>query len=48
MQSVNLLLQKRTAKDERDLRSLKKRMNLYQSARDCLMDSFFSGLLAAA
>ncbi|XP_042401614.1 serine/threonine-protein kinase haspin homolog isoform X1 [Zingiber officinale] len=36
---------KRTAKDERDLRSFKKRLNEYGSATDSLSDSFFSGLL---
>ncbi|XP_072997312.1 serine/threonine-protein kinase haspin homolog [Typha latifolia] len=36
---------KRTAKDERELRSLKKRLSLYESAKDCLSDSFFSDLL---
>ncbi|KAJ3698142.1 hypothetical protein LUZ61_001847 [Rhynchospora tenuis] len=39
---------KRTSKDERELRSFKKRMSSYQSARDCLMDSFFTGLLVSA
>nr|CAD1833733.1 unnamed protein product [Ananas comosus var. bracteatus] len=36
---------KRTAKDERDLRSFKKRLSSYESAKDCLSDSFFSDLL---
>lgn len=35
-----------TAKDERELRSLKKRLSSYDSARDCLADSFFSDLLS--
>ncbi|KAJ4763088.1 Serine/threonine-protein kinase Haspin [Rhynchospora pubera] len=39
---------KRTTKDERELRSFKKRMSSYQSARDCLVDSFFTGLLLSA
>ncbi|XP_074576235.1 serine/threonine-protein kinase haspin homolog [Curcuma longa] len=36
---------KRTAKDERDLRSFKKRLNEYGSATESLSDSFFSDLL---
>ncbi|KAL6146437.1 PREDICTED: serine/threonine-protein kinase haspin [Fragaria vesca subsp. vesca] len=42
-----LLLNKsfdRTSKDERDLRSLKKRLNQYQSAREALFDPSFSDL----
>ncbi|KAK1277493.1 hypothetical protein QJS04_geneDACA015811 [Acorus gramineus] len=43
-----LLLKKsfqRTTKDERDLRSLKKRMQSYDSAKDALSDPFFTDLL---
>ncbi|XP_020267486.1 serine/threonine-protein kinase haspin homolog [Asparagus officinalis] len=36
---------KRTTNDERELRSLKKRLNLYDSAKDSLSDSFFCSLL---
>ncbi|MQL98574.1 hypothetical protein Taro_031288 [Colocasia esculenta] len=39
---------KRTAKDERDLRSLKKRLNSRDSAKDALSDTFFSDLLIEA
>ncbi|KAM3219345.1 serine/threonine-protein kinase haspin [Capsicum annuum] len=42
-----LLLKKsyeRTSKDERDLRSLKKRLNSYGSAREATSDAFFSDL----
>ncbi|KAK1293235.1 hypothetical protein QJS10_CPB17g00885 [Acorus calamus] len=35
----------RTTKDERDLRSLKKRMQSYDSAKDALSDPFFTDLL---
>ncbi|KAI3445475.1 hypothetical protein Pfo_002140 [Paulownia fortunei] len=43
-----LLLKKsyeRTSKDERDLRSLKKRLNSYGSAKESVSDPFFSDLL---
>ncbi|KAK6119088.1 hypothetical protein DH2020_047174 [Rehmannia glutinosa] len=43
-----LLLKKsyeRTSKNERDLRSLKKRLNSYGSAKECVSDPFFSDLL---
>ncbi|XP_021830465.1 serine/threonine-protein kinase haspin homolog [Prunus avium] len=43
-----LLLKKsfeRTSKDERDFRSLKKRLDKYQSAREALLDPSFSDLL---
>ncbi|XP_051146488.1 serine/threonine-protein kinase haspin homolog [Andrographis paniculata] len=43
-----LLLKKsyeRTSKDERDLRSLKKRLTSYSSAKEAITDSFFSNLL---
>ncbi|WOL10231.1 serine/threonine-protein kinase [Canna indica] len=36
---------KRTTRDERDLRSFKKRLSSYDSAKDSLSDSFFSDLL---
>ncbi|KAF8394733.1 hypothetical protein HHK36_020950 [Tetracentron sinense] len=36
---------KRTTKDERDLRSLKKRLNMCCSAREAISDPFFSDLL---
>ena len=36
--------QDRTSKDQRDLRSLKKRLNGYGSARDAAADPFFSDL----
>ncbi|KAG6406318.1 hypothetical protein SASPL_133918 [Salvia splendens] len=42
-----LLLKKsfeRTSKDERELRSLKKRLNTYDSAKQCVRDPFFSDL----
>ncbi|XP_038975128.1 serine/threonine-protein kinase haspin homolog isoform X2 [Phoenix dactylifera] len=46
---VDLLLTKksfkRAAKDERELRSFKKRLNSYESAKDSLSDPFFSDLL---
>ncbi|KAJ9563692.1 hypothetical protein OSB04_008852 [Centaurea solstitialis] len=43
-----LLLKKvyeRTSKDERELRSLKKRLNGYESAKDAVADPFFADLL---
>ncbi|PON69588.1 Serine/threonine protein kinase [Parasponia andersonii] len=43
-----LLLKKsfeRTSKNERDLRSLKKRLDKYQSAKEAIFDPFFSDLL---
>ncbi|CAA0810936.1 Protein kinase superfamily protein [Striga hermonthica] len=43
-----LLLKKsyeRTSKDERDLRSFKKRLNSYGSAKECASDPFFNDLL---
>ncbi|XP_074321050.1 serine/threonine-protein kinase haspin homolog [Silene latifolia] len=36
---------KRSGKDERELRSLKKRLNSYDSAKEALSDSFFSELI---
>ncbi|KAK9692110.1 hypothetical protein RND81_09G241300 [Saponaria officinalis] len=36
---------KRSAKDERELRSLKKRLNSYESAKQALSDPFFSELI---
>ncbi|KAF5194923.1 Serine/threonine-protein kinase haspin-like protein, partial [Thalictrum thalictroides] len=36
---------KRSSKDERDLRSLKKRLNDYSSAKEALSDAFFSDLM---
>lgn len=42
-----LLLKKsfeRTSKDERELRSLKKRLNSYGSAKECISDPFFADL----
>ncbi|CAH8357808.1 unnamed protein product [Eruca vesicaria subsp. sativa] len=46
---VDLLLTKksfeRSSKDERELRSLKKRMEKYKSAKEALSDSFFSDML---
>ncbi|XP_050382945.1 serine/threonine-protein kinase haspin homolog [Argentina anserina] len=38
----------RTSKDERELRSLKKRLNQYQSAREALFDPSFSDLFVDA
>jgi hypothetical protein len=38
------LRQERTSKDERDLRSLKKRLDKYHSAKDAIFDPFFSDL----
>ncbi|KAG8079584.1 hypothetical protein GUJ93_ZPchr0007g3371 [Zizania palustris] len=47
---VDIVLQKRystfTSKDDRELRAFKKRLASYDSARDCLADSFFSDLLS--
>ncbi|KAF0906954.1 hypothetical protein E2562_013328 [Oryza meyeriana var. granulata] len=47
---VDIVLQKRystfTSKDDRELRAFKKRLAKYDSARDCLTDSFFSDLLS--
>uniref|UniRef100_J3MND9 non-specific serine/threonine protein kinase n=1 Tax=Oryza brachyantha TaxID=4533 RepID=J3MND9_ORYBR len=47
---VDIVLQKRystfTSKDDRELRAFKKRLAKYDSARDCLADSFFSDLLS--
>ncbi|KQK15002.1 serine/threonine-protein kinase haspin homolog [Brachypodium distachyon] len=47
---VDILLSKKyetcTSKDERELRSFKKRLSSYGSARDCLADSLFSDLLS--
>lgn len=36
--------QERTSKDERDLRSLKKRLDKYHSAKEAIFDPFFSDL----
>lgn len=41
----NHLSQKRTAKDERELRSLKKRFNSYASSKEALQDPFFKDLI---
>jgi serine/threonine-protein kinase haspin len=38
------LRQERTSKDERDLRSLKKRLDKYHSAKEAIFDPFFSDL----
>ncbi|EXB57536.1 hypothetical protein L484_022641 [Morus notabilis] len=47
---VDILLHKKafehTSKNVRDLRSLKKRLDEYQSAREAILDPFFSDLLA--
>ncbi|KAD3067508.1 hypothetical protein E3N88_35388 [Mikania micrantha] len=49
---IDILLQKkdydRTSKDERELRSFKKRLNGYQSAKESVGDPFFSDLIAAS
>ncbi|XP_054795306.1 serine/threonine-protein kinase haspin homolog [Prosopis cineraria] len=46
---VDILLTKksfeRTSKNERDLRSLKKRLDKYNSAKEAMSDSFFDDLL---
>ncbi|XP_052163436.1 serine/threonine-protein kinase haspin homolog [Oryza glaberrima] len=46
---VDIVLQKRystfTSKDDRELRAFKKRLAKYDSAKDCLTDSFFCDLL---
>jgi len=39
-----LHLQERTSKDERDLRSLKKRLDKYDSAKEAILDPFFTDL----
>jgi len=39
-----LHLQERTSKDERDLRSLKKRLDKYASAKEAILDPFFTDL----
>ena len=39
-----LLLQERTTKHERDLRSLKKRLDKYDSAKEAVLDPFFTDL----
>lgn len=36
--------QERTSKDERDLRSLKKRLDKYNSAKEAVFDPFFTDL----
>lgn len=36
--------QERTSKDERDLRSLKKRLDKYNSAKEAISDPFFTDL----
>lgn len=38
-------MQARSSRDERELRSLKKRLDKYSSAKDALSDEFFSELL---
>lgn len=38
------MLQKRTSKDERDLRSFKKRLNTCSSAKEVVSDPFFKNL----
>ena len=40
-----MLFQDRTLKSERDLRSLKKRLDKYNSAKEAISDSFFNDLL---
>ncbi|KAI3806141.1 hypothetical protein L1987_22034 [Smallanthus sonchifolius] len=49
---VDILLQKkdydRTSRDERELRSFKKRLNGYKSAKESVVDPFFSDLIAAS
>lgn len=46
---VDMLLLKKTfdrsSKDERDLRSLKKRLDKYNSAKEAIFDPFFSDLI---
>ncbi|XP_071725467.1 serine/threonine-protein kinase haspin homolog [Rutidosis leptorrhynchoides] len=48
---VDILLIKkvydRTSKDERELRSLKKRLNGYESAKESMIDPFFSDLIVS-
>jgi serine/threonine-protein kinase haspin len=39
-----LHLQERTLKNERDLRSLKKRLDEYDSAKEAIFDPFFTDL----
>ncbi|KAJ0704260.1 putative non-specific serine/threonine protein kinase [Helianthus annuus] len=49
---VDILLQKkdydRTSRDERELRSFKKRLNGYKSAKESVVDSFFSDLIVVS
>ncbi|KAK9054836.1 hypothetical protein SSX86_025915 [Deinandra increscens subsp. villosa] len=49
---VDILLQKkdydRTSKDERELRSFKKRLNGYESAKESVVDPFFSDLIVVS
>ncbi|KAI7729922.1 hypothetical protein M8C21_001225 [Ambrosia artemisiifolia] len=49
---VDILLQKkdydRTSRDERELRSFKKRLNGYKSAKESVVDPFFSDLIAVS
>lgn len=39
------MYQERSSKNERDMRSLKKRLDMYQSAKEAILDPFFSDLL---
>lgn len=39
------MYQERSSKNERDMRSLKKRLDKYQSAKEAIFDPFFSDLL---
>lgn len=41
------MYQDRSSKDERDLRSLKKRLDKYNSAKEAIFDPFFSDLIVA-
>lgn len=43
----NLISQDKTHKDDRELRSLKKRLNSYDSAKEATLDPFFSDLFVS-
>ncbi|KAI3806484.1 hypothetical protein L1987_22391 [Smallanthus sonchifolius] len=49
---VDILLQKKdydhTSRDKRELRSFKKHLNMYKSAKESVVDPFFSDLIAAS
>ncbi|KAL6517864.1 hypothetical protein OROMI_033565 [Orobanche minor] len=42
--ALKKILSERSSKNERDLRSLKKRLNSYSSAKECVSDPFFIDL----